>query len=627
MPQTEPTDLAIVAITVTGAQLGARLRHRLDHGDLYVASKALSRVEASGGRPFDGPVGGLLQDLFPKYRKMVLFIALGAVVRLLAPLLKDKKTDPGVVVVDDSGKYAVSVLSGHVGGANELARLVASHLGGEAVITTGSDVLGTPAPDMLGREMGWVIEDQENLTKAGAAIVNGEPVGLFQDAGERNWWDQPLPANIKLFDSLESLAASSCAAALIVTDRLIGEQHASLLDRSVIYRPKSLALGIGCNRGASSSEVQEAVLKVLEGNALSVKSVRNVATIDIKSNEEGILEFARAYGLPITYYSGEELDKIVDIPNPSEAIRRLVGSRGVCEPAAMLSAGTEQLLIPKTKAGNVTVAVARVDPVRSGIHPEGAGTIFVVGLGPGAKAQMTYRAREALAASDVVVGYKTYLRLIEDLVQGKEVISSGMRQEVARARQAIELAEAGRKVAVVSSGDAGVYGMAGLVYEVARARGWPSTQNIEVIPGVSALNAASALLGAPLMHDFAVISLSDLLTPWDTIIHRLRAAGESDFVLALYNPKSGRRTRQIEEARGVLLEYRSGATPVGLVTSAYRQRQEVAITDLDHMLEFEIGMLTIVIVGSSRTTTFGGAMVTPRGYQDKYDLGSEEYEE
>lgn len=607
--------------------MGARLRDRIGGGDLYVASRVLSRIEAKGAESFDGPVGGLLHELFPRYRKLVLFIALGAVVRLLAPLLKDKKTDPGVVVVDDSGRYAVSVLSGHLGGANELARLVASHLGGEAVITTGSDVLGTLAPDLLGRELGWVIEGEGNLTMAGAAMVNGESVGFFQDAGQRDWWDRPLPGNIRPFDSLESLDASSCVAALVVTDRLIGAQYASLLERSVVYRPKSLALGIGCNRGVSGSDVEEAVLRVLEDNALSVKSVRNLATIDIKSDEEGILEFARAHGLPITYFSAQELDQVIDIPNPSAKIRRLVGSRGVCEPAAMLSAGTERLLIAKTKSGNVTVAVARVEPLRTAVQPEDTGMIFVVGLGPGAKAQMTYRARAALASSDVVVGYKTYLRLIEDLLLGKEVISSGMRQEVARARQAIEQAEAGRKVAVVSSGDAGVYGMAGLVYEVARARGWSSTQNIEVVPGVSALNAASALLGAPLMHDFAVISLSDLLTPWEAIIRRLRAAAEADFVLALYNPKSGRRTRQIEEARAVFLEYRRGATPVGLVTSAYRRRQDVAVTDLDHMLEFEIGMLTTVIVGNSRTTTFGGAMVTPRGYGDKYDLGPEAEEE
>ncbi len=249
------------------------------------------------------------------------------------------------------------------------------------------------------------------------------------------------------------------------------------------------------------------------------------------------------------------------------------------------------------------------------------GPIFVVGLGPGAREHMTFRAREALAAADIVVGYKTYLNLVKDFLVDKEVISSGMRQEVARARKAIDLAEVGKSVAVVSSGDAGVYGMAGLIFEVARAAGWSSTGNIEVVPGVSALNAAAALLGAPLMHDFAVVSLSDLLTPWPHIARRLRAAAEGDFVLVLYNPRSGRRTHQIEEARDILMAHRSPATPVGLVASAYRDRQEVVITDLEHMLGFEIGMLTTVVVGNSRTLSFAGAMVTPRGYESKYALG------
>ncbi|MDA8188093.1 MAG: precorrin-3B C(17)-methyltransferase [Dehalococcoidales bacterium] len=247
------------------------------------------------------------------------------------------------------------------------------------------------------------------------------------------------------------------------------------------------------------------------------------------------------------------------------------------------------------------------------------GKILVVGIGPGSPEHLTVRAREALAQSDVVVGYKTYVGLIKELLDGKELVSSGMRQEVARARKAVDLARLGKTVAVISSGDAGVYGMAGLVYEVAREVGWSLT-SVEIIPGVSALNAAASLLGAPLMHDFAVISLSDLLTPWAKIADRLEMAAQADFVIVLYNPRSSKRTEQIVEAQRIVRRYRDGSTPAGIVNSAFREGQQIVVTDLDHMLDFDVGMLSIVLIGNSSTTTFDGLMVTPRGYERKYDL-------
>ncbi len=250
------------------------------------------------------------------------------------------------------------------------------------------------------------------------------------------------------------------------------------------------------------------------------------------------------------------------------------------------------------------------------------GKILVVGFGPGSSEHLTYRARAAIEEAEVVVGYTTYIGLIRDLILGKEVIMTGMQEEVQRARLAVERAEAGQRVAVVSSGDAGIYGMAGLIYEVLEEKGWQPGSGIavEVVPGVTALCAAAALLGAPIMHDFAAVSLSDHLTPWPVIAKRIEAAAEADFVLVLYNPKSGRRTQQIVETREILLRHRSPSTPVGIVKSAYREGQRVAITDLEHMLDHEIGMLTTIVIGNSSTKCFGGLMVTPRGYQRKYAL-------
>lgn len=253
------------------------------------------------------------------------------------------------------------------------------------------------------------------------------------------------------------------------------------------------------------------------------------------------------------------------------------------------------------------------------------GKIFVVGFGPGDFKHITTRAVEALQQSDMIIGYKTYVELIQDLVSAKSIVSTGMTEEVSRAQEAVRQAEAGSIVSVISSGDAGVYGMAGLVYEVLIELGWTEATGIEVeiVPGISAINSCASILGAPIMHDACTISLSDHLTPWNLIAKRVEAAAMADFVIALYNPKSGRRTRQIVEAQRILLEYRSPDTPVGLVKSAYRERQEVTMTTLAEMLEHDIGMLTTVIIGNSSTFFYDNKMITPRGYQRKYTLGEE----
>ncbi|WP_408010302.1 precorrin-3B C(17)-methyltransferase [Pseudalkalibacillus sp. A8] len=253
------------------------------------------------------------------------------------------------------------------------------------------------------------------------------------------------------------------------------------------------------------------------------------------------------------------------------------------------------------------------------------GKLLVVGFGPGSFEHITKRAQEAIQESDYVIGYKTYVDLIKDLLTDQEIISTGMSEEVSRAQAAVKYAEQGKKVAVISSGDAGVYGMAGLVYEVLVEKGWKESTGVEVeiIPGISAINSCSSLLGAPVMHDACTISLSDHLTPWTIIKKRIEAAGFGDFVIALYNPKSGKRTRQIVEAQQILLKYRSPDTPVGLVKSAYRDSERVVMTTLAHMLDFEIGMLTTVIIGNASTFFYDDKMITPRGYQKKYTLNTE----
>lgn len=258
--------------------------------------------------------------------------------------------------------------------------------------------------------------------------------------------------------------------------------------------------------------------------------------------------------------------------------------------------------------------------------PAKTGKIMLVGLGPGAVEHMTGRARAAIAEADTVIGYATYIRLVEDLLAGKEVVKKGMTEELDRAIEALERAQQGKKVALVSSGDAGVYGMAGPTFEVLFQAGWTPDSEIEVeiVPGASALNTCASLAGAPLTHDFCAISLSDLLTPWPTIARRLDAVAYADFVVALYNPKSGRRTRQIQEAQRIFLRHRDPDTPVAVVKSAFRPKQRIEFTTLAQMAEADIGMLSTVLIGNSNTFIRDGLMVTPRGYANKYDVAQGE---
>lgn len=250
----------------------------------------------------------------------------------------------------------------------------------------------------------------------------------------------------------------------------------------------------------------------------------------------------------------------------------------------------------------------------------GMGSLSVVGIGPGAPGQLTPAARAALAEAEVVIGYRAYLALVAPLLEGKEQVAGHMTGETDRAREAIARARAGARVALVSSGDPGVYGMASLVLEILRDQGWRRGEapDVSIVPGITALGSCAALAGAPLGHDFCAVSLSDLLTPWEVIARRLEAAAGADFVIGLYNPASTRRRRPLAEAHAILSRHRAPSTPVAVVTDAHRPGQRVAVTTLERLLDQEIGMTTTVIVGSSRSFAFEGLLVTPRGYAEKY---------
>jgi cobalt-precorrin 5A hydrolase / precorrin-3B C17-methyltransferase len=524
-----------------------------------------------------------LQKAWNECDGLVLFLATGAAVRLVAPLLENKQRDPGVVTVDDAASFAVALCGGHDGGANALAARVADTLGATPVITTASDSLNVPALDSLGKQSGLRLEEGSDLATVGAALVSGERVNLVSDS---RWPLGPLPENV--------VRPDECEAPLI----LISDQIVRTPRPAVVYRPPSLVAGIGCSRGADSDEILDLLRLSLAEAQLSERSVASLVSIDVKRDEAGLLEAAARLNVPVRFHPAEALSAI-EAPNPSEVVRDAVGTPSVAE-AAVISCGAE-LVVEKRKSANVTVAIGRL-PVR--------GRLALVSLGPGKDTLITPLAREALAASELVVGLDQYVDRVRHLLRpGTRVLTPPLGNEMERAELALSEARAGGSAALVSSGDVGVYAMASPVLELAG-----EDVEVVVVPGVTAAQAAASLLGSPLGHDHCSISLSDLLTPWEVIQSRVRAAAEGDFVISLYNPRSKGRDWQLGKVREILLQHRPPDTPVGVVKDAYRPAQEVVLTDLVSLRPEDVDMLTIVVVGSSQTRVVAGRMVTPRGY-------------
>lgn len=362
---------AAVAITRSGIELAVKLGAQLGGTEVFVYGKYSGGLETRSGEitVFDGPVRELLPELFGSYEAVILFFSLGAAVRLSAPLLRDKRTDPAVIVIDERGEHVISMLSGHLGGANRLTLEIAGLLGSHPVITTASDVQGTFAVDLLGREYGWHADSFTPMKGVSAALVNGEPVAFVQESGERDWLPPgaEVPEHVSMFVSRAELRHSgrSFSAAIVVSDRLEEEPgegvpaSPALAEYTVVYRPRSLVLGLGCNRGTSAEELEAVILHMLNELHLSLHSVRNVATAGIKGDEAGLLALCAKYSWELVLYTPEQLNT-VKLDHPSEVVFRATGAYGVCEPAALLSSGAHSLLLPKHKSGNVTIAIARV---------------------------------------------------------------------------------------------------------------------------------------------------------------------------------------------------------------------------------------------------------------------------
>lgn len=466
------TPARVLAVSVTDA--GGRLASALPYEHVH------------------GHAGDTVRARWPEVDAFVLFLATGAAVRIVAPLLNDKRTDPAVVCVDEAGRFAIALLGGHEGGANALAAEVATALGAEPVITTAGE------------------------------------------AGE-------------------------------------------------------FVVGVGCSSDASPEAVRAVVDQALAG-----RTAVEVATIDRRLDHPAVV----GLGLPVRAFTAEELSAVT-VPTPSGVVDDAVGTPSVAEAAALL-AGAE-LVVPKQKNDVATAAVARARK---------KGRLSLVGLGPGSARHRTPAATAAVRHAEVVIGYGPYVDQCAPAPH-QRAVRSPIGDEVVRAKEALAEAAAGNRVALVCSGDSGVYAMASIVLELAEG----ADVEIEVIPGVTAALAAAASVGAPLGHDHCAISLSDLLTPWEAIERRVAAAAQGDFVVSFYNPRSKGRDWQLPAAMSILARHRPPATPVATVTDAGRPSQHQHITTIEAFDPTTVGMTTCVIVGSSTTKVVDGRMVTPRGYQ------------
>ena len=592
---------AVVVLGPGGLAVGRRIANLLEDARVFGLAWRVDGADI----PFDD-AGEQIRALFSADRPVIGVCAAAILIRALGALLVDKRAEPPVVAVAEDGSAVVPLIGGHRG-ANDLARRIAAEFGVAPAVTTAGDLrLGVALDEP---PAGWVLAnpgDAKDFTAAllaGAAVCSGGEIPPFiERAGIRRSADGALR--------------------ITATARAVpgGPGH-------LVYHPRSLAVGVGCERGTDPAELTELVGRTLAESGLARPAVAGLFSLDLKMDEPAVHAAAGMLGTEARFFGAAALE--VETPRlatPSETVFREVGCHGVAEGAALAAAGpAATLVVAKRKSRRATCAVARApQPLGEASTGRPRGRLLVVGLGPGGSGWMTAESEVAIAAASDLVGYTLYLDLLGARASGKARHGFALGEEVDRVRAALDLAASGRTVALVSSGDPGIYAMATLVLELmdAEARAdWRRTA-VEICPGVSALQAAAARAGAPLGHDFCAISLSDLLTPWPVIERRLRAAGDGDFVVVLYNPASRSRVGQLGRARELLLAARAASTPVVIARNLGRGGESVRVTTLGDLDPAGADMLTTLIVGSSRTRAVGRGdggewVYTPRGYRQE----------
>ena len=575
------------------------LQEQWEKKDQQIVIKTVVKCRAEHRRNEEAPLEVLVKQAFSSADALIFWCAAGIAVRSIAPYLSHKSKDPAVLVLDEKGTHCISLLSGHMGGANALTRTVSELCGAEPVITTGTDMEHRFSVDEFARCNGFVVTDWEKAKRISVDVLAGKTLkiaGLLEKEQycpvegmeEHAWTAGELPDDADVWITSRQLQVPAQVLQLI---------------------PKDLTIGIGCRRGTNCSALQTALARFLEQTGLDARGICRITSIDRKKEEQGLIDLAAELKVPFVTYTSEELLQAPGEYPSSEFVREITGVDNVCQRSAMLGAGDDAIcLAEKTVVDGITMAAACGG---SGKSSGPRGMVCAVGIGPGDRTQMTAQAMEVLRRADLIVGYKTYVDQIRPVFPDKEYAVSGMRQEISRIREALEEAAKGKTVAVISSGDASVYGMGGLLWELSEQY----DVDVECVAGITAALSGGAVLGAPLGHDFTCISLSDLLTPWDLIRRRLELAAEGDFVIALYNPSSRTRQHRYEEACRIILEHRHSDTVCGWCRNIGRQGEEWKVCTLRELEQQPVDMLTTVFIGNSRTRVIRGRMVTPRGYE------------
>ncbi|WP_420548693.1 precorrin-3B C(17)-methyltransferase [Curvivirga sp.] len=592
---------AILILTDSALPLAAKVKSALGQAEIHGFKK---RIEEGCDTYFTETISHI-QKLYKSGHSIIGICASGILIRAVAPTLGDKRDEPALLSLSEDGQFIIPLLGGHHG-ANQMARDLASHLNIHAAVTTAGDLkLGFSLDEP---PIGYKLENPEVMKPITAALLAGEKVQLIHEAGDESW----PPSEV---------FSSSGEYCVFVTDK-----SDRVNDKSLVIHPPVLALGVGCERNAPASGLISHVKKQLDDANLSAQSIAAMGSIDIKVDEAAMNGLAKELDIPFRVFEASALNKYKDqLQNPSEIVFKETGCYGVAEGSALSLAGDGgELILPKQKDPKHTMAIARNN---KGINfmdkGREAGKLYVIGIGPGTENWRTAEAVHLLQDAEEIVGYQLYLDLCDDLIAGKPTHNSELGEEEARARRALELAAEGKKIALVCSGDPGIYALATLVFELidrADDRAWNGV-DVTVAPGISAFQAAAARIGAPINHDFCTISLSDLLTPREHILKRLNAAGEGDFVISFYNPQSLRRRTLLPEAKEILLKHRPDTTPVVIARNLGRPDETVRVVKLSEFNPEEVDMLTLVMIGNSETRFVerGGKVFvyTPRGYAKK----------
>ncbi len=595
--------MAVNPIILCLSRSGEKTAHKIAQSFGYAVHGRKDRVDQADAY-FDNALDHV-RDLFAAKTPVIGVCASGILVRGVAPLLNDKTAEPPVISVADDGSTIVPLLGGHRG-ANRLAKELADALSGHAAVTTAGDVALGVALDEP--PLGWRLANPENAKGAMAALLAGDGV---QIDGENIWGLETDPnGTVKL----------------ITTDKPITGDDATL-----VYHPQKYTLGVGCARNCEPQELWELVQKTLADNGIAQGAIAAIGSLDLKADEPAMNLLADRLGVPFRIFTAAELETHAgDLANPSDVVFAEVGCHGVSEGAALALGNNAALKIEKQKTKNATCALAVSDEPVIEFKGRSRGKLSIVGIGPGQASWRTPEASQLVAEAEELVGYGLYIDLLGPLAYGKTRSDFHLGAEEDRCRFALEQAAKGKNVALICSGDAGIYAMGALVFEL-MDRGpdemgvSDAAHRVEVkcTPGVSALQGAAARAGAPLGHDFCAISLSDLLTHRTDIIKRLNAAAEGDFVIAFYNPVSLKRRTLLAEARDILLQHRPADTPVMLARSLGRPDESVRYRKLSELEVDEVDMMTVVLVGSSNSKLAqlgeGPRMYTPRGYARKID--------